>query len=438
MSDYEFPLELLAIFGLVVANAFFVLAEFAIVASRASRLSQKKTEGKLGASTALKLRNHPEQFLASMQVGVTLVGAMMGVFSGATMVEELQALLSSSSIPFLRDSAATLAMALMIAAITTLTVVLGELVPKYLALTNPERLARFIAGPASFFLTITRPFARLFSLLAHTILRTVGVRADHAREGVNEEEINQMLVEGKQKGVFDDTEQEFVRSVFDFSHSTVRRAMTPRTDVIGFEKEDSPERIMKLIIEYGYSRYPVYEETIDNVIGVVYTKDLTTKKVDPDQIDIAKLMREPLFVADSMPLPRVLREFQKGKGHLAVVVDEFGGTAGVISIEDVLEELVGEIQDEYDAEVAPLIKHSDTMLYANADVWPGDVNEQIDTHLPEEDYDTLSGLILEELGRLPEKQESVEIADVRLTVLVKDKNRLLRLKLEKLRPKGED
>jgi len=138
-----------------------------------------------------------------------------------------------------------------------------------------------------------------------------------------------------------------------------------------------------------------------------------------------------------MPLPRVLKEFQKGKAHLAVVIDEFGGTAGVISIEDVLEELVGEIQDEYDAEVAPLVRHSDTMLYANADVWPGDINELIDTHLPEEDYDTLSGLIMEELGRLPEKQEAVQISDVRLTVLAKDKNRLLRLKLEKVSPKDE-
>jgi len=423
---------------LVLINGFFVIAEFAVVASRASRLAQKKSEGKLGASTALKLHDHPEQFLASMQVGVTLVGSMMGVFSGATMVDELSALLARSDIPFVRDSAATLAMALIIAAITILTVVLGELVPKYLALSNPERLARYIAGPAGLFLAITRPFARLLSLLAHGILRLFGLRSDQARSGVTEEEINQMLVEGRQKGVFDDTEQEFVRSVFDFSDSTVRRAMTPRTDVIGFEIDDPPERIMALIIEYGYSRYPVYDETIDNVIGVVYTKDLTTKKVNPEAIDLKKLTREPLFVADSMPLPRVLREFQKGKAHLAVVVDEFGGTAGVITIEDVLEELVGEIQDEYDAEVAPLIKHSDKMLYANADVWPGDVNELIDTHLPEDDYDTLSGLIMEELGRLPEKQEAVRIADVRLTVLAKDKNRLLRLKLEKVPPLDED
>jgi putative hemolysin len=436
--DYDLLLELLAILVLVLANSFFALAEFSVVASRSSRLAQKKAEGKLGASAAQKLRSSPERFLASIQVGITLVAAMMGVFSGATLVSELKVVLIESEIPLFQHSAASISMAIVVIGITVLSVVIGELVPKYIALTNPERYARYIATPITIFTRVTAPFSRLLSLISNLIVRMFGFRQDAAGPAVTDEEINQMIVEGRKKGAFDDTELEFVRSVFDFNDSTVRRAMTPRTDVVALEKGDPPERVVKAIVEHGYSRYPVFDETVDKVIGVLYTKDLTTRQIEPDEIDLPKIMREPLYVPDSMPLPRLLREFQKGKGHLAIVLDEFGGTAGLITLEDILEELVGEIQDEYDAEAAPLVKHSDSMLYANADVWPGDANELLETHLPEEDHDTLAGLIMEELGRLPEKQESVQIEDVKLTVLAKDQNRLLRLKLEKVATEDED
>jgi putative hemolysin len=363
---------------------------------------------------------------------------MMGVFSGATLVSELKVVLIESEIPLFQHSAASISMAIVVIGITVLSVVIGELVPKYIALTNPERYARYIATPITIFTRVTAPFSRLLSLISNLIVRMFGFRQDAAGPAVTDEEINQMIVEGRKKGAFDDTELEFVRSVFDFNDSTVRRAMTPRTDVVALEKGDPPERVVKAIVEHGYSRYPVFDETVDKVIGVLYTKDLTTRQIEPDEIDLPKIMREPLYVPDSMPLPRLLREFQKGKGHLAIVLDEFGGTAGLITLEDILEELVGEIQDEYDAEAAPLVKHSDSMLYANADVWPGDANELLETHLPEEDHDTLAGLIMEELGRLPEKQESVQIEDVKLTVLAKDQNRLLRLKLEKVATEDED
>ena len=168
------------------------------------------------------------------------------------------------------------------------------------------------------------------------------------------------------------------------------------------------------------------------MVGIIYTKDLIDRKIDLRQINLANLMREPLFVPDSFPLPKLLKDFQRGSGHMAVVLDEYGGTAGVITLEDILEELVGEIQDEYDVEAAPIIKHTDSSLFADGDVWPGDANEVIDSHLPETEYDTLAGLIMETLGRLPEKHEAVEIADVRLTILSKDKNRILRLKVEKI------
>jgi len=425
-------LEVAAVLALLLANGFFALAEFSVIASRASRLAEKKAEGKFGAALAQKHRAHTDRFLASIQVGITAVGALMGVFTGATIVAPLETFLRGSANHFLADSARSIAMALVVVGITVLSVVLGELVPKYIALTNPERYARYIAGPIDLFIRITAPISRLLSHSANLIVRLLGFR--HRADGsqISEEEINHMIVAGRKQGVFDDIELQFIRSVFDFTDSTVRRAMTPRTDVVAFERNDPPERIMKTILEHGYSRYPIYEDTIDKVVGIVYTKDLLAVKYDPDNLDLAGIMREPLFVPDSLPLPRLLSELQQGKGHLAIVLDEFGGTAGVITLEDALEELVGEIQDEYDAEAPPLVRHSDVVLYADADVWPGDVNEQIEAHLPEDAHDTLAGMLMEELGRVPEKNESVQIADVRLTVLAKAKNRILRLKLEKL------
>jgi len=239
-------------------------------------------------------------------------------------------------------------------------------------------------------------------------------------------------VEGLDKGVFDKTEQQFIRSVFDFSDSTVRRAMRPRADVIGFEKETPPVEIVETIIKHGYSRYPVYEGNIDKVIGVIYAKDLIGIDVTSKDFSLATMLRQPLFVPDSLPLAKLLKQFQKGKNHQAIVLDEFGGTFGIITLEDILEELVGEIQDEYDEEAAPVVKHSDILAYADGNVWPGEINELLNCNLPEETAETLAGLFMDTVGHLPEKHESIRIADARLTVLSKDENRVLRMKIEKM------
>ena len=425
--------EILAILVLVLANGFFALSEFSIIASRSSKLRQKVEEGKKGAATAERIRKNPEKFLATIQVGITLVGSLVGVFSGVTIVKKLESLIAEIPIQRIADAATPISVVVVVILITVLSVVLGELVPKYLALTYPERYARRVAHPINLFIKVTSFFSRFLSGLATFVVRLLGVRREPSQEVVTEEEINQMILEGKDKGIFDETEEEFVRSVFEFADATVSRAMTPRPDVVAFEVKTDPGKIISTVIEHGYSRYPIYEETIDNVIGVIYTKDLIRPNIDLNNIILRDILRKPLFVPDSMPLSRLLREFQKGKNHMAVVLDEFGGTDGIITIEDILEELVGEIQDEYDDnETAPLVKHSDTVAFAEGAVWPGDINEMFKSHLPEDDNDTLAGLFLDTVGRMPEKNESVEIADIRMTILEKDENRILRLKIEKI------
>lgn len=433
--DAELAVHLAAIFVLILANGFFALSEFSIIASRRSRLEQKMAQGKRGAATAARLHKHPDKFLATIQVGITLVGTMAGVFGGATVVDEVSELLRRSPLDFVVSAAIPIAVALVAIVITITSVVLGELVPKYLALSNPEFYARQVARPINLFIKLTSFFSNLLSNAAHLIISILGVKHETGRAAVTEEEINLMIFEGKEKGIFDETEERLVKSVFDFADMTVRRAMTPRTEVVGIESNADPKQVLDIIINDGYSRYPIYEKTIDNIVGIVYTKDIIFHKLSPELIIIKDLIRKPLFVPDSMPLSKLLSVFQKKKQHLAVVLDEFGGTAGIITLEDLLEELVGDIQDEYDTDPIPLVKHSETTAFAAGTVWPGEINDVMKCRLPEDKAETLAGLVFDHLGRLPGKNERVTIADMVITVLEQDENRLVRLKLEKIADK---
>jgi len=424
-------LELVAILVLILANGFFALAEFSIIASRSSRLRHKAQQGKPGAAAAEKLHRNPERFLATIQVGITLFSTLAGVFGGATIVAHLHSMLSRSSIGYLSEWATPLSVGLVTVGITVFAVVLGELVPKYLALSFPERYARYSARPISVFIWVTSFFSHVLSSTAGMVVRLFGVRSDPNRSAVTEEEINLMIFEGRQKGVFDETEERLIKSVFDFADSTVRRAMTPRTDVVAIDKRATSDEIISTVIRHGHTRFPVFDGTIDKIVGIIYTKDLVLQKLNPELIHLNDILRRPSFVPDSLPASRLLQDFQRKKYRLAIVLDEFGGTAGIVTLQDVLEELVGEIQDEDDDGAPELVRHSDRVAFADGSVWPGAINELMDSHLPEEQFETLAGLVNEVLGRLPQEKESLTIADMKITVLEQTANRLARLKLER-------
>jgi putative hemolysin len=430
--DASLVLEIIAIAALIFANAFFVLSEFAIISSRKSRLKQLVEDGHSGAAAAEKLHAAPERFLAGVQVAITLLGTLAAVFGGATIVEKLERWLATMPVEFIAHGSQPIAVGIVAISLTIVSVVLGELVPKYLAMSNPETCARLVARPVSAFLSVTSIFARMLSGLAGIIVRALGIRHDPKRGAVSEEEINMMVLDGRQKGIFDETEERLIRSVFSFADSTVRRVMTPRTDVIGIELSTPAEQIIHSITEHGYSRFPVYEKSIDNIVGVLYTKDVIFNRMDPYLIILKDLVREPMFVPSSMELSRLLHEFQRRKQHMAIVLDEFGGTDGLVTLEDILEELVGEIQDEYDTESTPLVKQSDTVAFADGSVWPGAVNNLMKTNLPEDEADTLAGVVIDHIGRVPEKDDVIDILDLRITIVRKEKNRLTRLKLERL------
>ncbi len=426
--------ELAAILLLVLANGFFALSEFSVIASRRARLKQKISQGKRGAAAAERLRAQPDRFLATIQVGITLFGTIAGVFGGATIVTPLHELLLKVPIDAVQHAARPAAVAIVAISITITSVILGELVPKYIALSNPERFARYVAPPVTLFIKVTWFFSAILTSISNFILRVLGIHRTAGDQSVTEDEINLMIFEGKQHGVFDETEERLIKSVFDFADSTVRRAMTPRTDVVGMPITSEANEIIETVIREGYSKYPIYEDNIDRIVGILYTRDLVHQKLNPDLIILKDLMRKPTFVPDSMPLSTLLRDFQRKKNQFAVVLDDYGGTAGIVTLEDVLEELVGEIQDEDDREEAPLVRHSDKVAYADGSVWPGAVNELMDSRLPEDRAETLAGLVIDHLGRLPSKDDTVIIADMKITILSLVENRLTRLKLERNKP----
>jgi putative hemolysin len=424
--------EILIVLALIFINGFFVLAEFAVIASRRARLLQKVEQRKLGAVTAVKYHENPETFLATNQVMITVVGILTGVFSGGTLVELVADWCRQSSLPLISEHHLAISYVAVVIPVTALSVLLGELVPKMVALAHPEKWARLVAVPMTLIVFVASPFAKLLGWCSRGIIWIFGFQKDKTTGFMTADDIEHAITEGQKKGVFDDTEVDLIRSAFAFSEATIRRAMKPRPDVEAFEIDTPAAEVLRKIKVNHYSRYPVYQKTIDNIVGVFYAKDLVHKELNWTEFKIRDLIREPLFFPDSMPMSKALAEFQKGKSHLAIVLDEFGGTAGIITLEDVLEEIVDEILDEDDAEVPPIVRQSDTSAFADGSVWPGEINELLDTHLPDDQAETLAGLFMDTIGRLPEKYESVKVGDCRITVLTKDKNRILRVKVERI------
>jgi len=428
-------LEILAILLLIVANGFFSLSEFSIIASSRSRLKRLAREGNKSAESAFKMRTRPESFLATVQVGITFVGIMAGVYGGMTIVNHVSPLIAKIPVDFIADSAKAISSIVVAIIITFTAVVLGELVPKYLALSNPEKIASKLSGPISIFIKFSSFLVRVLTGMAHLCMKLIGVKYTADSSMHTEEEINLIIAEGREKGVFDATEQEMIHSVFDFTDTTARQAMTPRTDIVGIDINEDTREIIKKITAYGYSRFPVYEKRLDKIVGILYTKDIIKILQHSNLIVINDIIRKPLFIPDSMMLNTLLKTFQHKRVHVAIVLDEFGGTAGLITLEDLLEEIVGEIHDEFDIDQREFVKNSDNLAFVAASLRVDELNDQFGTKLPEDDSDTIGGLVFENLGHPAEKGEEVIIENLKFSVLEVEDNRMKRLSVEKIPPK---
>jgi len=428
-------LELLAIFALVLANGFFAASEFALIASRRSRLKNLARQGDRRAKRTTLLLARPDRFLATIQVGITFIATLAGVFGGATLVKTLAPLIRDIPVDAISRAAHPIAIVVVVVFISALSVVLGELIPKYIALGNPEKIALAVSRPISIFSRLTFFLVGLMTLSARLVLRLFGYKKLPERSYITEDEINILIHEGTEKGIFDKTEEKLIKQVFDFTDINVRKAMTPRVDMIGINIDWSQEEIMKTMSTNGYSRYPVYGESLDHIEGVVYTKDLIAVVVTGGVVILRDIIRKPLFVPDSMPLTTLLRKFQKAKKHIAIVLDEFGGTAGVITLEDIIEEIVGDIQDEHDTDQPEFVAHSEQVAFAAAAFRPDELNREFGVNVPEDVSETLAGLIIETLGRIPEMTEEVTINNVKFKILEMAGKRIKRLRIEKIASK---
>jgi len=418
-------LESVIILLLIAANGIFAGVEMAVVSSRRSRLEAQAEEGDLKARAALDLIEEPGVFLSTVQIGITLVGTLAGAYGGATIVTRLTPALAS--LPLDPAVARTIALAAVVVAITYLTLIFGELVPKRIALARPEGIARAGASAMKRLAALARPLVWLLGGSTGLVLRLLGQR-DVPPPPASEEEIKYLMAEGARVGIFAGTERELVERVFRFADLRVGALMRPRSEVLAVEIDTLAEDVLQMVRSVTYSRFPVYRDSLDNVLGIVHAREVL---VQGDQLDLRSILRQPLFVPETQLISTTLRAFQVTHSHLAIVINEYGDTEGVITLEDVLEQLVGEIEDEYDRVEQAVVRREDGSYLVDG-LLPADELRQLLNveRLPDEEhyqFNTVAGFIVGQLGRLPRVGDHVNTNGYRFEVVDMDGRRIDRV-----------
>lgn len=424
-------LETAFIFLLILINGFFAASEVAVISLRRSRVQELADAGEGRAATVQRLKDDPDRFLATIQIGVTLVGTLASAVGGVLAVRAVQPLLARLPGVGLRLGGEVVALGLVVLVITYLTVVFGELVPKSLALRHGERVALKIARPLEILSRWFWFLARPLTASSRLILAPFGL-APHGTAGfVSEEEIKLMLREGKEKGIFDQTEQELIHSVFEFTESSVKEVMIPRPRIDALELETPLEEALKFIVETGHSRYPVYRKSLDDMCGVLYYKDLLRVQLENRPASLGAIIHPVYFVPETMQVSQLLKELQRRRMSMAIVVDEHGGVDGLVTMEDLLEEIVGEIHDEYDTAGKPVERLKDGSLLIDASLSIKDLQDEHGLPFPESpEYETLAGFMLAQLQRMPKGGDIIKYQGMKLTVVDMEGRRIARVKVE--------
>ncbi len=396
---FELLTEIIVIVLLILLNGILAMSEIAIISVRKARLQQLSNEGNASARAALDLAKSPGDFLSTIQVGITLVGVLAGAFGGATIAEKFVPYVSA--IPALAPYSEVIAIASVVIVITYLTIIIGELAPKRIALNYAERISLLVASPMRLLSKLAMPIVRLLSLSTEAVLWTLKIKPS-TEPTVTEEEIRVMISEGAAAGVFEEAESDMVESVFRLGERRVSAMMVPRTDVTALFTDDSDEEIRHKILESGHSSFPVCEGSLDHVLGVVYAKDLLNRYMAGQPTDIKAAMKEPMFIPESMPAMKALELFKKSRKHIALIIDEYGGMQGLITIHDIMESVVGEIPDIG----GPSVVKRDNGTWLIDGMLPIDEFKNtfdIDS-LPEEEsgtFQTLGGFVMAYLHRIP-------------------------------------
>lgn len=429
-------LKIVLLLVLILVNAFFAMSEIAIISLNDAKLEKQAQEGNKKAKKLLKLTSNPSKFLSTIQIGVTLAGFLSSASASQSFVDMLSDGLEKISILTNIPSSVIDGFSLVVITLITsyFSLVLGELVPKRVAMYNPEKISFRIAGVLTFVATVTKPFVKVLSLSMNGILRLLGIDPNAEPEEVTEEEIRMMVDVGGEKGVIEDTQKEMINNIFEFDDIDAGDIMTHRTDVSAVEINDSIQDVVEISEKEGYSRIPVYEESLDKIIGIVYIKDLIgyIGSSVPKQESLRKIMREPYFVPESMKCGVLFQEMTARRVQMAVVVDEYGGTAGIVTLEDLVESIVGNIQDEYDNEEEEFSVIDETTFTVDGTTSIDEVNEHVGVNLPEDEYDTIGGFVISLLGYLPQDGEmnEVDYENIHFTILNLEDKRIGKLKVE--------
>jgi putative hemolysin len=411
--------QIVIILALILFNGILSMSEAALVASRKARLQQKANEGNKSSAMALQLVENPNIFLSSVQIGITLIGVLTGAVGGITLSVPLAALLQG--IPYLGLYSNSIALGIVVVTITILTIWLGELVPKRLGINSPERIAQVVAGPMLFFSKVFSPFIKLMSGATNFVLRLIGVNPS-TEPPITEEELQLLIDQGTQAGVFEEAEQDMVEGVFSLADQRVYSLMTPRTEIVWLDVNDTTQEILEKIANCPYSRFPVREDSLETIIGIVKSRDLLVTSLSGREIKLRELVKPAHYVPETMFASRALEILKEKNTELLLVVDEFGGLQGLLTINDILEEIVGEMEGEE----PQATQRQDGSWLLDGMLEVDEFKEIFHlTELPHEDeYETLSGFIMTSLGRVPQTSDHFEWNHLRFEVMDMDGRRV--------------
>jgi len=424
-------LDIFVIVVFIFLSAFFAAAEIAVISLRRTRIQELIEQKNKHAAAVKELISDPDKFFAIVQIGMTVFPAAASALSGVLAIKYLKPALEG--IPFLATSAETVAVGIVVVLVSYFTLVVGELAPKSLGLRYAEVIALLSARILKTLLRVSSVIISFLSGSTNLALRPFKDRTSFIEPRISEEEFKLMLDEGRRSGVIDKVEHELIDRIFEFTDTRAKEVMVPRTDVVAIEIKTPHEKLIKVVTEEGYSRMPVYVDTIDHIVGIIYTKDLITLLENRDLIVLEDIIRPAYFVPDSKKISQLMREFQLKKIHLAIVVDEFGGTEGIITMEDILEEIVGEIHDEYDEVLKEVEASADGSFLVNARVPITQFNERFGCEIPEDsDYETVGGFLYKLTGRIPDLNETISHKNLTFTVVTKSDRRMRQIKVRKV------
>lgn len=414
----------------VFFNGFFVAAEFAIVKVRSSQLELKAQEGNRFAILSKHIVSHLDAYLAATQLGITLSSLALGWIGEPVVSKMIISFMELVGVNVSAELAHGIALPIAFLIITILHIVFGELAPKSLAILRPEQTTLFISYPLQFFYLICRPFIWLLNGFANLILKMFGLHTASEAESYSSDELKYLVDQVRESGNIEDSNYDIIRNAFDFSERTARQVMVPRTQVLAIDANDYDAETLETVIEDGFSRIPCYEDSIDNIVGIVHLKDILKKMRQNGEVDIRPIIRPVSFVPETKRIGQILKEFQIKHQQIAMVLNEYGGIEGIITMEDILEELVGEIQDEYDNEIPFVEKISDNIYSVIATAAISDINNQLPHSIDKaKQYDTLAGYLIDKFGRIPNTHDKLQAEGYEFSVLKKNKTSIVLVQL---------